>query len=69
MFRLLKTLLSFGEGALALGILIMAAPRAALAIAATLVQVTSTAANPVSNKDVDLNKKSAAGHDDPAALE
>jgi hypothetical protein len=46
MFRLSKSVLSFGAGTLALGVLMLAAPRAAHAIAATLVQVTNTAANP-----------------------
>jgi hypothetical protein len=53
MFKLPKTVLSFGAGALALGGLILAAPRTAHAIAATLVQVTNTPADPVPNKDVD----------------
>jgi hypothetical protein len=51
MLRLPKTLLPFGAGALALGILMLAAPRAAHAIAATLVQVTNTPANPVNVLD------------------
>lgn len=46
MFRPSKSVLSFGAGALALGVLMLAAPRAAHAIAATLVQVTNTASNP-----------------------
>ena len=53
MFRLPKSALSFGAGALAVAVLILAAPRGAHAIAATLVQVTNTAANPVPNQDVD----------------
>ncbi len=47
MFRPSKTVLSFGAGALAVLALTLAAPKAAHAIAATLVQVTNTAANPV----------------------
>ena len=46
MFRLPKTVLHLFAGALALAALILFAPRAAHAIAATLVQVTNTAANP-----------------------
>jgi hypothetical protein len=46
MFQLPKSVLSFGAGAVALGILVLTAPRAAHAIAATLVQVTNTAADP-----------------------
>ena len=46
MFRLHKSVLSLAAGALALGVLILAAPRAAHAIAATLVQIRNTAANP-----------------------
>lgn len=52
MFKLSKSVLSFGAGALTLGVLILAAPRAAHAIAATLVQVTNTAANPAVTQDV-----------------
>ena len=52
MFRLIKPMLSFGAGALALGLLIVAAPRAAHAISATLVQVTNTAANPAITQSV-----------------
>jgi hypothetical protein len=44
MFR--KPLFSYGAVALAAAVLSLAAPRAAHAIAATLVQVTNTAANP-----------------------
>jgi hypothetical protein len=57
MFRLPKSVLSFCGGALALGVLILAAPRAAHAIAATLVQVTNTAANPVPNLDTERNAR------------
>jgi hypothetical protein len=46
MFRLPKQIFSLGAGALALGVLMLAAPRAAHAIAAALVQVTNTTANP-----------------------
>jgi hypothetical protein len=52
MFRLPKSVLSFGAGALALCVLILAAPRAAHAIAATLVQVTNTTANPAITQSV-----------------
>jgi hypothetical protein len=45
-FQLPKSVLSFGAGALALGILVLTAPHAAHALAATLVQVTNTAASP-----------------------
>lgn len=44
MFR--KPLISYAAVAIAAAVLILAAPRAAHAIAATLVQVTNTAANP-----------------------
>jgi hypothetical protein len=44
MFR--KPVISYGAVALATAVLLLAAPRAAHAIAATLVQVTNTAANP-----------------------
>ncbi len=47
MFRLSKSVLSFGVGALALGVLILAAPRASHALAAAFVVVTNTAADPV----------------------
>jgi len=53
MFRLPKYALHFGVGALATLALTLAAPKAAHAIAATLVQVTNTAANPVINQDRD----------------
>jgi hypothetical protein len=46
MFKRSKSVLTFGAGALALGVLMFAAPRAAHALAATLVQVTNTVANP-----------------------
>ncbi len=46
MFRVPKSVLSLAAGALALGILILTAPRAAHAITAILVQVTNTSANP-----------------------
>jgi hypothetical protein len=52
MFKPSKSVLSFGAGALVLGVLILAAPRAAHAIAATLVQVTNTASNPAVTQDV-----------------
>ncbi len=53
MFKPSKTVLSVGVGAVALGILTLTFPKAAHALAATLVQVTNTPANPVPNKDVD----------------
>lgn len=59
MFRIPKTVLSIGAGALALGALILAAPRTAHALAATLVQVTNTSANPVINLDVDSAGRNA----------
>jgi hypothetical protein len=46
MFQPPQSVLRFGAGALALGVLLLAAPRAAHGIAATLVQVTNTPANP-----------------------
>ena len=52
MFKPSKSVLSFGAGALALGVLMLAAPRAAHAIAAALVQVTNTAANPAITQSV-----------------
>jgi hypothetical protein len=51
MFKLPQTL-TYGAAALAAGALILAAPRAAHAIAATLVQVTNTPASPVVAQDV-----------------
>lgn len=51
MFRLNKSVLSFGAGAFALGVLMLAVPGAAHAIG-TLVQVTNTAANPAVTQDV-----------------
>jgi hypothetical protein len=53
MFRVPKSALSYGAAAFAAKALLLSAPRAARAIAAPLVQVTNTAANPVPNKDVD----------------
>jgi len=47
-----KSILSFGAGVLTLGVLILAAPRAAHALAATLVQVTNTSANPAVTQNV-----------------
>jgi hypothetical protein len=52
MFKLPKSVLSLAAGAIALGVLILAAPRAAHAIAATLVQMTNTSANPAIAQDV-----------------
>ncbi len=51
MFNLRQTV-SYGAAALAAGALILAVPRAAHAIAATLVQVTNTAAGPAVAQDV-----------------
>jgi hypothetical protein len=53
MNRLPKSLLSFGAVALAAGVLTLAFPRAAHAVAAVLVEVTNTRSNPVPNQDVD----------------
>jgi hypothetical protein len=53
MFRPSRTILSFGAGALAVMALTLAGPKAAHAIAATLVQVTNTSSSPVINQDVD----------------
>jgi hypothetical protein len=47
-----KSVLSFGAGAFALGVLMLATPRAAHAVAAALVQVTNTASNPAVTQDV-----------------
>lgn len=47
MFKSSKRIVSFGACAVALGILALTAPKAAHAFAATLVQVTNTALNPV----------------------
>jgi hypothetical protein len=52
MFRTPKTVLSFGTGAVALGFVILASPRAVHAVVATLVQVTNTTANPVVAQNV-----------------
>ena len=51
MFHLPKTF-TYGAAALAAGVLILALPRGAHAIAATLVQVTNTAAGPAVVQDV-----------------
>ncbi len=51
MFRPPKSVLSFAAGALVVGVLILAVPRAAHAIAATLVEVTNTAANPATTQN------------------
>ena len=53
MNRLPKSLLSFGAIALAAGLLTLAFPRAAHAVAAALVVVTNTRSNPVPNQDAD----------------
>ena len=53
MNRLPKSLLSFGAVALAAGLLTLAFPRAAHAVAAVLVVVTNTRSNPVPNQDAD----------------
>jgi hypothetical protein len=47
MFRLPKTALHFGAAAIVAGALLLTAPRAVHAVAAALVQVTNTTANPV----------------------
>lgn len=52
MFKSSKSVLSFGAGALALGAVMLAAPRTAHALAAALVQVTNTASNPAVTQDV-----------------
>jgi hypothetical protein len=52
MFHLPKTL-TYGSAVLAAVALLLAAPRAMHAVAATLVQVTNTTAEPVPAKDVD----------------
>ena len=52
MFRVPKSALSYGAVAFTAGALMLAAPRAAHAIAATLVQVTNTPANPAVSQDV-----------------
>jgi hypothetical protein len=51
MFRIPKSVLSFGAVAVAGGALTLAVPRAAHAIAATLVQVVNTTANPAITQD------------------
>ena len=53
MIKLPKTLV-YGAAALTAGVLFLAAPRAAHAIAATLVEVMNTRATPVPNQDVDI---------------
>jgi hypothetical protein len=53
MNRLPKSLLSFGAVALAAGVLTLAFPHAAHAVAAALVEVTNTRSNPVPNQDAD----------------
>ena len=57
MNRLAKSAISFGAGAFALGILLLAAPRAAHAIAATAVLVENTPSAPVPNLDVERNAR------------
>lgn len=51
MFRIPKSILSFGAVAVASGALTLAVPRAAHAIAATLVQIVNTTANPAITQD------------------
>jgi hypothetical protein len=58
MTRFPKFVLSFGAVALAVCMLTLAVPRAAHAIAATLVQVTNTTANPVIIQNVDAPGRS-----------
>jgi len=53
MTRLPKSVLSFGAAALVACLLTLAAPRAAHAVVATLVQVVNTRSTPVPNQDVD----------------
>jgi hypothetical protein len=53
MFRLPKSVPFYGALAIAAGALILAAPRAAQAVASALVQVTNTVANPVPNLDAE----------------
>jgi len=53
MTKLPKSILSFGAVALAAGVLTLAFPRAAHAVAAVLVEVTNTRSNPVPNQDAD----------------
>jgi hypothetical protein len=52
MIRLPKLILPYATCALALGVVILASPRAAHAIVATLVQVTNTTANPAITQSV-----------------
>lgn len=54
-----------GTGAVVLAglVLTLVAPKAAHAIAATLVQVTNTSSNPVINQDVDSPGRPAPGGD------
>src|ERR1700722_4472252 len=51
MTRLRKAVLHFGAAALGIGALTLVVPRAAHAVAAALVQVTNTAANPATTQD------------------
>jgi hypothetical protein len=51
MFRITKSVLSFGAVAVAGGVLTLAVPRAAHAVAAALVQVVNTTANPAITQD------------------
>ena len=53
MIRLSKSVVSFGAVALVAVAATLAVPRTAHAVAAALVQVTNTSANPVLNQDVD----------------
>jgi hypothetical protein len=53
MIRLSKSVGSLGAVALVAGVFTLTVPRAAHAVAAALVQVTNTSANPVLNQDVD----------------
>ncbi len=55
MFKQFNRFLSFGATALILGGLIVGAPLSAHAIAATLVQITNSAANPVPTESVDAS--------------
>src|SRR5580658_2987813 len=53
MFRLPKTVSTYGAAAISAAVLLLAAPRAAHSVAAALVQVTNTTANPVPNLDAE----------------
>ena len=52
MYRLPKTVSTYGAAAIVAAALLFAGPRAAHAIAAALVQVTNTPANPAVSQDI-----------------